>query len=139
MINRIDHIGIAVHDLKRSLRHWEKSLGITGRGIEELESNGVVCAHLRPADGPELELLAPWDEASPVAKFLAKRGEGIHHICLEVEDIRASISVLEKRGIDCIRREPHRGAGGDLVVFIHPRHFNGVLLELKEKKQKADD
>lgn len=138
MIKRIDHIGIAVHDIERSLRHWEKNLGLSSRGIEELESGGVVCAHLEPGDGPELELLAPWDETSPIAKFLARRGEGIHHICLEVEDIRASIGALKERGIDCIRAEPHRGAGGDLVVFIHPRHFNGVLLELKEKKQTAD-
>lgn len=133
MVKRIDHIGIAVRDLKRSLVHWEKRLGLSNRGIEELEANGVICAHLEPGEGPALELLAPWDETSPVAKFLARKGEGIHHICLEVEDVRASIRELENEGIECVRRKPHIGAGGDLVVFIHPRHFNGVLIELKEK------
>lgn len=133
MVKRIDHIGIAVRDLKRSLVHWEKHLGFSNRGIEELEAHGVICAHLKPGEGPALELLAPWDETSPVAKFLARKGEGIHHICLEVDDILASIREFKSKGIDCVRREPHIGAGGDLVVFIHPRHFNGVLIELKEK------
>jgi len=139
MIKRIDHIGIAVRDLKRSLLHWEKHLGLYNRGIEELEAGGVICAHLKPEDGPELELLTPWDESSTVAKFLARHGEGIHHICLEVDNIFSSIKEFKDQGIECTRREPNRGAGGDLVVFIHPRHFNGVLVELKEKnKQRVD-
>ncbi len=131
---KLDHIGVAVKNLEESLRRWSKILKLTARGIEEIKERGVRVAHLDVAGGPSIELVTPFGAGSPVEKFLNERGEGIHHFCFEVNDIKKTMEEMKKQGIRLVQDRPHKGAGGSLIAFIHPRSFNGVLLELKEKK-----
>ena len=130
---RVAHIGIAVRNLDEALRLYHEALGLPLLGQEFVESDGVNVAFL-PAGDTELELLEATAPESPVARFIEKRGEGIHHIALEVEDVAESLKILRDRGYRLIDEEPRIGAGGVRVAFVHPRSTSGVLIELCEKR-----
>jgi methylmalonyl-CoA/ethylmalonyl-CoA epimerase len=128
---KIEHIGIATARLDDALRFWRDALGLEVVHTEVVEEQGVRVAML-PAGEPRIELLEPTGENSPVAKFLEKRGPGIHHVAVRVPDIRAALARLKDRGARLIDDAPRVGAGGCLVAFVHPQSAGGVLLELVE-------
>ena len=126
---KIDHIGIATNSIEEGLSLWQEALGLTPDSREEVTDQGVkVC--MLPVGDTHVELLEPLSPESPVGKFLAKRGPGMHHIAIEVKDIQESLAELKRRGARLIDETPRVGAGGCLVAFIHPSSTNGVLLEL---------
>ncbi len=133
-IERIDHIGIAVRDLEESLARWQELLGVKARKIEEIKERGVRLVHLDLEKGPSVELVSPFEEESPLAKFIEERGEGIHHFCFKVKEIEKVMEELKKKGIQFVQEKPQKGAEGSLIAFIHPVSFNRVLIELKESK-----
>lgn len=126
---KIDHIGIATARLDEATAVWRDALGLELESTEEIATQGVRVAML-PLGESRIELLEPLTEDSPVGKFLAKRGPGIHHIAVRVDDIRASLAQLQAKGFRLIDEVPRIGAGGCLVAFVHPASANGVLLEL---------
>ena len=126
---KVDHIGIATHQLDDALAIWRDALGLEVEFTEEVTEQGVRVAML-PVGETHIELLEPLSETSPVGKFLAKRGPGIHHVAIRVTDIRASLARLKEKGTRLIDETPRTGAGGCLVAFVHPASANGVLLEL---------
>jgi methylmalonyl-CoA/ethylmalonyl-CoA epimerase len=128
---KIDHIGIATRGLDDALKFWRDALGLEVRHTETVEEQGVRVAML-PVGEPRVELLEPTGPESPVAKFLEKRGPGIHHVAVRVTDIRASLARLKEKGARLIDETPRVGAGGCLVAFVHPTTAGGVLLELVE-------
>ncbi|HEV7843894.1 MAG TPA: methylmalonyl-CoA epimerase [Pyrinomonadaceae bacterium] len=128
---KIEHIGIATRAIEESLRFWRDALGLEVTHTEVVEEQGVRVAML-PLGEPRIELLEPTNSDSPVAKFLDKRGAGIHHIAVRVDDIRATLLRLKESGARLIDESPRLGAGGCLVAFVHPSSANGVLLELVE-------
>jgi methylmalonyl-CoA/ethylmalonyl-CoA epimerase len=134
---KIEHIGIAVNNLEESLTLWAEGLNLRVRGIEEIQERGVKLASLEIDDGPSIELVAPYGEGSPLEKFLREKGEGIHHFCFEVQDVEDAVKKLKEKGIQFVHDKPQQGAEGSLIAFIHPRHFSGVLIELKEKKTQT--
>ena len=134
---KVDHIGIATRDIEEALKFWRDALGLEVRHTETVEEQGVNVAML-PVGEPRVELLEPTGPASPVAKFLEKRGPGVHHVAVRVEDIRASLARLKREGARLIDEEPRVGAGGCLVAFVHPAASGGVLLELVEEVSVSD-
>jgi methylmalonyl-CoA/ethylmalonyl-CoA epimerase len=134
---KIEHIGIATPKIEDALAFWRDALGLAVVHTEEVEEQGVRVAML-PVGEPRIELLEPTHAGSPVAKFLEKRGAGIHHIAVRVEDIRASLARLKQRGARLIDEEPRVGAEGCLVAFVHPASAGGVLLELVERAPGTD-
>jgi methylmalonyl-CoA/ethylmalonyl-CoA epimerase len=126
---KLDHIGIATRELEEGFAVWRDALGLQLNTTEEVPDQGVRVAMLEIGD-THVELLEPLTPDSAVGRFLAKRGPGIHHLAVEVKDIRASLSDLKSRGARLIDEEPRVGARGCLVAFIHPTSTNGVLLEL---------
>ncbi len=134
---KVDHIGIATRSIEESLKFWRDALGLEVKHAETVEEQGVNVAML-PAGEPRVELLEPTGPASPVAKFLEKRGPGIHHVAVRVDDIRAALARLKREGARLIDEEPRKGAGGCLVAFVHPSASGGVLLELVEHLNDSD-
>lgn len=130
---KIDHIGIATNTLAESLAVWRDALKLEVDSSEEVHEQGVRIAML-PLGEIHIELLEPLTPDSPVGKYLKRRGPGIHHLAIEVEDIRATLAELAAKGARLIDKEPRIGAGGCLVAFIHPSSTNGVLLELVERR-----
>ena len=130
---KLEHIGIATRNIEDALSFWRDALGLTVVHTEEVEEQGVRVAML-PVGEPRIELLEPTHAASPVAKFLEKRGAGIHHIAVRVEDIRAALARLKQQGARLIDEEPRLGADNCLVAFVHPSASGGVLLELVEHR-----
>lgn len=126
---RLDHLGIAVGSLGDARALWEARLGLKAAGVEEVPSQRVRVAFL-PLPGAKLELLEATAPESPIARHLAKRGPGLHHVAFEVRDIRAAMRDARERGMPPLSGEPARGAGGRLVCFLHPRDAGGVLVEL---------
>ncbi|WP_438966163.1 methylmalonyl-CoA epimerase [Flavobacterium sp.] len=135
-MRKIEHIGIAVKDLKTSNILFEKLFGIPPYKEEEVVSEGVKTSFFM--NGPnKIELLEATNENSPIAKFLEKKGEGIHHIAFDVENIEEEIIRLQKEDFVLINEKPKKGADNKLVVFLHPKSTNGVLIELcQEIKEK---
>lgn len=129
MIKRIDHLGIAVLDPQRALTLYRDTLGLRLDQIEDIPSQKLVSYHLAIGES-YLELLHATDDDSVIAKFLAKKGPGIHHLALEVDDIEAERARLEAEGLEPLSEEPFIGAGGKKVLFFHPRTTGGVLLEI---------
>lgn len=129
---KIDHIGIATRQIDEALTLWRDALGLQVDFTEEVTEQGVRVAMLRIGE-THIELLEPLSENSPVGKFLEKRGPGIHHVAIEVTDIRASLAQLKEKGTRLIDETPRRGARGCLVAFVHPSSANGVLLELVQQ------
>ena len=130
MITKIDHVGVAVVSIQE-VRSFYESLGLEIGEIEEVESEGVRVA-IVPCGETTIELLEPTREDSPVAKFLARRGPGIHHLCLGSDDVHGEDARLRSAGMDVLRPAPTRGAGGCWVQFVHPRSTGGVLLEISQ-------
>jgi methylmalonyl-CoA/ethylmalonyl-CoA epimerase len=128
---RLDHIGIAVSDIEAALAFYRDALGLEIEAAEEVTSQ-LVRAHFIPAGEAAIELLEATADDSPIAKYVAKRGPGLHHITLRVDDIRAALEQLKARGVRLIDETPRRGAHGSLVAFIHPSSAHGVLVELKQ-------
>ena len=131
---RLDHVGIAVASIEESLDVY-RALGLAESGRETVESQGVVTAFL-PLGDTRLELLEPKDADSPVAKFLAKRGPGVHHLCFAVEDLERALADLKKRGFRLVNESPVPGAGGKRVAFLHPSAGHGVLIELSQAEPR---
>ena len=126
---KVDHIGIATPTIDQGLAIWRDALGLEPEKTEEVAEQGVrVC--MLPVGDTHVELLEPLSAESAVGKFLAKRGPGIHHIAIEVRDIKASLAELKQKGARLIDETPRVGARGCLVAFVHPSSTNGVLLEL---------
>lgn len=126
---KINHLGIATKNIEEALDFWQDSLGLENIHTETVEDQKVRVAML-PVGESRIELLEPTSDDSPISKFLEKRGPGIHHIAIEVEDIEASLNTLKEKGMRLIDEMPRTGAEGCLVAFIHPSSTNGVLLEL---------
>ena len=128
-MNKIEHIGIAVKDLDSAILTYEKLFGAPSYKQEEVASEGVKTAFFK--NGPnKIELLEATNDESPIAKFIAKKGEGIHHIAFDVDDIIAEISRLKNEGFIVLNEIPKKGADNKLVAFLHPKSTNGVLIEL---------
>ena len=136
MIGRIDHSGIAVRSIAEARKLYE-ALGLRVEQIEEVPDEGVRVAMI-PCGETRIELLESIAEDSPVAKFLARRGPGIHHVCLASDDLRSDDARLRACGFQVLRPEPTRGAGGCWVQFVHPKSTGGVLLELSEPAGKGE-
>jgi methylmalonyl-CoA/ethylmalonyl-CoA epimerase len=132
-VKKIDHIGISVRDMKKAKAMYVQLSGATILHEEFLEQEQLHVAFLQLGD-TSLELLQPVNEDSNVGKFIAKRGEGIHHIAYEVADIRAEMARLKKSGFQLITEEPYMGARNKLVCFLHPKSTGGVLTELCQKQ-----
>ncbi len=130
---KINHLGIATKGIDEALKFWENALGLENVHTETVEDQKVRVAML-PIGESRIELLEATSEDSPIAKFLEKRGGGIHHIAVEVEDIEASLAKLKAEGMRLIDEKPRIGAEGCLVAFVHPAAANGVLLELVQSK-----
>ncbi len=130
MIRGVDHIGIAVPSIEEGRKLYE-AMGLSVAAIEEVPQEGVRVA-LIPVGETRIELLEPTRPDSPIAKFLEKRGPGIHHLCLASDELRADDAVLREAGVALLRPEPTRGAGGCWVQFVHPKSAGGVLLELSQ-------
>ena len=129
MITRIDHLGIAVRSLDESIPYYEKTLGLTCEHREEVESQKVRTAFFTVGE-VHLELLEPTSPDSPVAKFLEKNGEGIHHVAFATDNIVDQLATAAASGCRLINDKPFAGAGGKLVAFLHPKSTHGVLTEL---------
>lgn len=129
MMNKIEHIGIAVKDLEAANKTYSALLGVNNYKTETVESEGVETSFFRVGES-KIELLAATHEESPIARFIGKRGEGIHHIAFEVEDIRAEMARLKDEGFVLLNEEPKKGADNKIVAFLHPKSSNGVLVEL---------
>lgn len=133
---KIDHIGIATSGIRESAGFWRDTVGIEIGEIEEVPQQKVrVC--MLPVGESRIELLEPMSEDSPISKFLGKRGPGIHHIAVAVEDIRAALATFKENGAKLIDAEPRIGAAGCLVAFVHPSSTGGVLLELVERPHSS--
>lgn len=131
-VRRIHHIGIAVKDISRALSFYRDKLGLEFHGIRILDKESVKIAFLKIGD-TYIELLEPISEKSTIKKFLEKRGEGVHHIALTIDNISDAIKELSSRGVKLVDHEPRRGAEG-LIAFIHPSSTNRVLIELVEEE-----
>ena len=135
MPKRIDHVAIIVHNIDQALAFYRDILGITPEEIRDVPTEQVRIAFLPLGglDGSEIELIEPTVPDSGLAKFLEKRGEGLHHICLEVDDIEVALQEMQERGAPVLDQQPRVAAEGR-AIFVHPKGTNGVLLELLEKK-----
>jgi methylmalonyl-CoA/ethylmalonyl-CoA epimerase len=135
MIKRIDHIAIVVPDLETGMGFWAEALGLPVERVEAVPDEGVDVAFL-PVGESEVELLQPIDAESGVARFLEKRGPGLHHICFEVDDIAATLERLRLANVPLINEQAKTGSGGKKFAFIHPKGTGGVLVELYELPSK---
>lgn len=129
----IDHVGIAVHDIDDAAARYQDLLGARVVHREAVPGQRVEVAFLEMPGATRLELIAPLDDDSPVAKFLAKRGAGMHHICVLVDDIEAALERLAEHEVALVDRVARSGAEGARIAFLHPAALGGVLLELKQK------
>jgi LAO/AO transport system kinase len=132
--SKINHLGVAVSTIDEALKFWRDGLGLELHEIEVVQDQGVRTAML-PLGESRIELLEATGEDTPVGKFLAKRGPGIHHVCVEVTDIEATLKQLKEQGIRLIDEQPRRGAGGAMVAFVHPASTGGVLVELSSQSE----
>ncbi|GIU81973.1 MAG: methylmalonyl-CoA epimerase [Acidobacteria bacterium] len=131
---KINHLGIATKGIDEALKFWEEALGLKNVHTEIVQDQKVKVAML-PVGETRVELLEPISDDSPISKFLEKRGGGIHHIAIEVEDIYECLERLKQRGVQLIDEQPRRGADDCLIAFVHPHSTNGVLLELVQTKK----
>ena len=132
-MNKIEHIGIAVSNLEESNRLFAKLLGTSHYKIEEVESEGVRTSFFE-VGGVKIELLEATRPDSPIAKFIEKKGEGIHHLAFAVDDVQKSIAVQEENGFAMINKVPKDGADNKSIAFLHPKTTNGVLVEMCQEK-----
>jgi len=130
----IDHIGVAVRSIDEALAFWEKTMGIKCEGVEEVKEQKVKTAFL-PLKDTEIELLEGTSEDSPVSKFIEKKGEGIHHLAIRVDNIEDALEELKSKGVRLIDEKPRDGAGGCRIAFVHPKATGGILLEISERQK----
>jgi methylmalonyl-CoA/ethylmalonyl-CoA epimerase len=139
LLNRIDHVGIACHDLARSVAFYESTFGLVVVHREMNELQGVDEVMMRDPDAAAgtsyVQLLQPLRPDSPVGRFLERRGEGIHHVAYGVSDIRAALAAISATGVRPVSPEPQRGSMGSSIAFLHPRDVGGVLTELVQPHQ----
>lgn len=135
LVSRISHLGISVPSLEQGGKFWDL-LGLVEEHREEVASQKVLTS-FRAVGESHLELLEPTSPDSPIGKALATRGPGIHHLCLEVTDVRAALAQLKAAGVRLVNEEPFDGAHDGLVAFVHPSATGGILLELSEKKKNT--
>jgi methylmalonyl-CoA/ethylmalonyl-CoA epimerase len=135
---KIDHIAIATRGIDEAANFWRSALGLGALETEDVAEQRVRVAML-PIGESRIELLEATSEDSPISKFIEKRGPGIHHLAVNVENIHSALAQLRANGARLIDTEPRRGAGGCLVAFVHPSSTGGVLLELVEHSSSADD
>lgn len=133
MIQQIDHLGIAVRNLDESIEYYEKAFGLDCHGREEVASQKVKTAFFEVGE-VHLELLEPTSADSPIAKFLEKNGEGIHHIAFRVDDVVGQLKQASDSGVQLIHEVPFDGAANKLVAFLHPKSTRGVLTEFCQNK-----
>ena len=136
MVKRIAHIGVATRSIASASEIYE-ALGMTIGGVEEVEDQQVRVALIKVGESA-IELLEATDPTSPIARFVEKRGEGIHHIALEVDDIEKHLELLSSKGVELVDAVPGKGVDGAAVAFIHPRGTGGVLIELCERSKESD-
>lgn len=134
---KVEHIGIAVNDLEKTMSFYDDILGLEKLSVETVESQGVSIAFFKTGE-TKIELLEPISDDSPIAKFIDKKGEGIHHMAIEVEDIEAKIEDMKEKGARFIGDKPTKGADNMKIIFVHPKSTNGVLLELCEPLGEGD-
>lgn len=132
LFNRIDHVGLVVHNLDETLKTYCGQLGFTLLERIDVPEHGVIVAFL-DAGNSTLELLAPTDETSGTARFLQSRGEGTHHVCFEVDDIQVALAHLRAQGLRLVDETPRRGIHG-LVAFVHPKATHGTMIELLQRE-----
>jgi methylmalonyl-CoA/ethylmalonyl-CoA epimerase len=132
-MKKIEHIGIAVKDLKAANNLYSKLLNTSPYKMEEVESENVNTSFFQVGES-KIELLEGTSPNSPISKFIEKRGEGVHHIAFEVDDIEKEITRLTKEGFQMIHEKPKEGADNKLIAFLHPKSSNGVLIELCQEK-----
>lgn len=132
-VQRLDHVGIAVNDLEASSALYRDVLGIARSGIEKVPDQKVRVAFF-PVGDSEIELLEATSEDSPIAAFIAKRGPGIHHLAIRVDDLEVALRRAREASMRLLDEEPRTGAGGARIAFLHPKSTDGVLLELCERK-----
>ena len=135
MIKEIDHIGIAVNDLKEAMSIYKDLLGLEFMGTETIEEQKIIHATFL-AGRVKIELVQSTHPDGPIGKFIEKRGEGIHHIAFRVENIDESLKELRAKGVKLINETPRIGAGGAKIAFIHPKDMKGVLIELMERVER---
>lgn len=133
-MKKVEHIGIAVKDIKSSNELFKKLFGAAHYKVESVESEGVSTSFFKIGD-TKIELLEATDPESAIAKFIEKRGEGIHHIAFEVEDIDAEMDRLQKEGFTLLNNSPKDGADNKKICFLHPKSTNGILVELCQEKK----
>jgi methylmalonyl-CoA/ethylmalonyl-CoA epimerase len=138
LLGRIHHVAYVVADIDVALARLEATLGLRSAIREVMEEQGVEAALCGPAGGA-VELIRPLDPEGPIALFLESRGEGLHHVAFEVDDLEATLADLRARGAELIDERPRPGLGGHLVAFVHPRSANGVLTELVQADSRASD
>ncbi len=134
MIQKIDHLGIAVKSLDEARKYYEGALRLKCEGVEEVASQKVRTAFFS-VGGVHIELLEPTSPESPIAKFLEKRGEGIHHIAFATDEIKEELKEVSEAGVKLIHEEPFEGAAGKWVAFLHPKSTHGVLTEFCAPKE----
>ncbi len=134
MFDKIDHIGIAVNNLEEALLLYRDKFGLQLKDIELVEEQKVKIAFL-PVGESKIELLEPTDPDSPIAIFLQKSGEGIHHLAFQVTGLEEKLKALQAIGVRLVDEKPRHGAGGALIAFLHPRSTGGLLIELCQHKQ----
>ncbi|GAB4411500.1 MAG: methylmalonyl-CoA epimerase [Anaerolineae bacterium] len=132
MIKRIDHVAVVVEDLEAALGFWRDALGLPLARTEHNETEQVAIAFL-PVGDSEIELLEPTEADSGIGRYLAKRGQGMHHVCVEVEDLEAALARLVAHGVELINETPRTRDDGTRYAFVHPRSASGVLVELYQK------
>lgn len=130
-VKRIDHVAIVVEDMEAALSFWRDTLGLDLDHVEEVPDQKSTVAFM-PSGGSEVELVRPTTGDSGIARFLQKRGPGVHHICFEVEDLDSALAELKQKGVKLINEAPLAGSGGKKLAFVHPSSANGVLVELYE-------
>ena len=130
-VKRIDHVAILVEDMDKTLAFWREALGMELTHIEEVPAEKSRVAFL-PVGGSEIELVQPTTDDSGLARYLDKRGPGMHHVCLEVDDLEAMLARLKEKGGQLINETPLNGLGGKKYAFVHPKSSSGVLVELYE-------
>ena len=130
-IKRINHVAIVVEDIEKALHFWRDALGLEVAHVEDVPDQKSVVAFL-PTGASEVELVKPTTMKSGIARYLQKRGPGIHHICLEVDNIEACLTKLREHGVRLVNPEPVIGTGGKRIAFVHPESTHGVLIELYE-------
>ena len=133
MVKKIEHLGIAVENIIASTQIYEKLLGTKCYKIEDVESEGVKTAFFQVGE-TKIELLEATNENSPIAKFLAKKGKGFHHIAFDTDDIEAEIERLKNEGFELIHQKPKDGADNKIIAFLHPKSTDSILVELCQEK-----